>query len=119
MRYGRNPPLPLPGGDGKYIPTMNFTETYQHKKVFITGHTGFKGSWLLAWLQVLGAQVKGYALAPQPEHQLYQHIDGNARCESEIGDIMHYEQLEKSILDFQPGFCVSPGSTSHCTAIVP
>lgn len=81
---------------------MNFQETYKDKKVFLTGHTGFKGCWLLSWLDMLGAHVKGYALAPQPEHQLYQHIDGNGRCDSELGDIMQYEQLEKSILQFQP-----------------
>ncbi|MBE7170974.1 MAG: CDP-glucose 4,6-dehydratase [Williamsia sp.] len=83
---------------------MNFKETYENKKVFLTGHTGFKGCWLLGWLHMLGAHVKGYALAPQPEHQLYQHIRGDEHCDSEFGDIMQYDQLEKSLLDFQPDF---------------
>ena len=42
-----------------------FIKTYQDKKVFLTGHTGFKGSWLLTWLHSLGAIVKGLALAPE------------------------------------------------------
>ena len=37
---------------------------WKGKKVFLTGHTGFKGSWLALWLQGMGAQVKGFALAP-------------------------------------------------------
>jgi CDP-glucose 4,6-dehydratase len=39
--------------------------TYQGKKIFLTGHTGFKGAWLLKVLSMLGAEVKGYALAPK------------------------------------------------------
>ena len=41
-----------------------FGEFYQGKNVFVTGHTGFKGSWLSAWLLKLGARVTGYALPP-------------------------------------------------------
>ena len=44
---------------------MNLAHTFRNKKVFLTGHTGFKGSWLSVWLTLLGAQVKGYALAPE------------------------------------------------------
>ncbi len=45
---------------------------YQGKKVFVTGHTGFKGSWLMAWLSQLGAIIKGYALAPEYDECLVQ-----------------------------------------------
>ena len=83
---------------------MNFTETYRNKKIFLTGHTGFKGSWLLCWLHELGARVKGYSLAPQPGNELYNHIGGDGLCESVTGDIMDYGRLEESLLRFQPDF---------------
>ncbi len=43
-----------------------FGGIYTGKKVFITGHTGFKGSWLATWLQLMGAKVYGYALKAPP-----------------------------------------------------
>jgi hypothetical protein len=45
--------------------------TYRGKRVFLTGHTGFKGAWLFAVLQRMGANVLGYALAPEYENGLY------------------------------------------------
>lgn len=83
---------------------MIFKEVYQGKKVFLTGHTGFKGSWFIVWLKLLGAEVKGYALPPEPEHKLYGHINGDSLCNSEYNDILNAAALEKSVLDFQPDF---------------
>ncbi|MEH7087287.1 CDP-glucose 4,6-dehydratase, partial [Neobacillus drentensis] len=50
---------------------------WKDKKVFITGHTGFKGSWLCLWLHALGAKVTGYALIPSTNPNLFEccHID--------------------------------------------
>jgi len=79
-------------------------ETYQGKRVFLTGHTGFKGSWLLKILTMLGAEVKGYALAPETENDLYHLIDGDQICDSVIADLRNRETLLKSICDFQPDF---------------
>ena len=81
-----------------------FQQTYRGKKVFLTGHTGFKGSWMLAWLHLLGAQVKGYALAPENEQDLYNQIEGNNLCESVIADIRDKERLKAELLDFEPDF---------------
>lgn len=86
------------------VMTNIFSDTYKDKKVFITGHTGFKGSWLLSWLFLLGAKVKGYALAPEDEHDLFYAISGDKLCESVIGDIMDYQRMEKELLDFEPDF---------------
>jgi CDP-glucose 4,6-dehydratase len=86
---------------------MNYTHLekyYKNKKVFLTGHTGFKGSWMLYWLKMLGAQVKGYALTPQGEINLFDSINGNALCDSVIADIRDKENLEKEILNFRPDF---------------
>jgi CDP-glucose 4,6-dehydratase len=77
---------------------------YGGKKVFITGHTGFKGSWLLKILSLLGAEIKGYALKPNGELNLYNIIEGNSLCNSTIADLLDRETLRKSITDFQPDF---------------
>lgn len=79
-------------------------ETYQNKKVLLTGHTGFKGSWMLAWLHLLECEVKGYALAPEHSEDLFNVIGGNALCESIIADVREKERLEEEILNFQPDF---------------
>ncbi|WP_215233968.1 CDP-glucose 4,6-dehydratase [Dyadobacter linearis] len=86
---------------------MNYehlSQYYRGKKVFLTGHTGFKGSWLLYWLHLLGAEVKGYALAPVHENDLYNCINGGSLCSSVIANIMDRERLAKEITSFQPDF---------------
>jgi CDP-glucose 4,6-dehydratase len=79
-------------------------DTYQGKKVFLTGHTGFKGSWMLAMLNQLGATVKGYALPPKTPHDLYHLIDGDKLCDSVIADLRDFNRLETEIANFQPDF---------------
>jgi len=79
-------------------------EIYSGKKVFLTGHTGFKGAWMLKTLKILGAEVKGYALAPQTTNDLYHLIDGDNICDSVIADLRDRETLKKSVLEFQPDF---------------
>ena len=81
-----------------------FENTYKGKKVFLTGHTGFKGSWLLLWLKTLGAEIKGYALKPDNANQLYNLIKGNEICNSVIADIRDKEKLFAEINAFQPDF---------------
>lgn len=83
---------------------QHLPDYYKGKRVFLTGHTGFKGSWLLSWLYLLGAEVKGYALAPQTELDLYNTIQGDILCESVIADIQDKARLEKELLSFEPDF---------------
>jgi CDP-glucose 4,6-dehydratase len=82
---------------------LQFGDMYNGKKVFITGHTGFKGSWLCIWLQILGAKLKGYSLAAE-NPSLYNMIDKKLQLESVYADIRDSENLEKEILNFQPDF---------------
>lgn len=77
---------------------------YQDKKVFITGHTGFKGAWLLAVLHLAGAKLKGYALAPQDELSLFSLLTPGTGVNSIIADIRDRERLKKEIATFQPDF---------------
>ncbi|MCF1713210.1 CDP-glucose 4,6-dehydratase [Flavihumibacter sp. RY-1] len=75
---------------------------YSSKKVFITGHTGFKGAWLSMWLSQAGAIIKGYSLQPRYDHGLFNYLPSDLFQESEINDIRNAEALEKSINSFQP-----------------
>lgn len=79
-----------------------FKQFYAGKKVFLTGHTGFKGSWLLAWLNSFNCIVKGYSLAPEPGNCLYHVLNGDTLCESVISDIRSREKLKEEILSFEP-----------------
>jgi len=78
--------------------------TYLDKRVFVTGHTGFKGSWLIKILNDFGAVVKGYALAPENETNLFNEIKGSVLCESVIGDLRDRVSLKNALLDFQPDY---------------
>jgi len=77
---------------------------YQGKKVFLTGHTGFKGSWLLKILSIAGANVKGYALSPNTKDDLFYLIHGDKICQSVIGDLRDSDKLYNAIFEFQPDF---------------
>lgn len=83
------------------VTARTLKEYYNGKKVFLTGHTGFKGAWMTVWLNSLGATVKGYALeATNPS--LYRDVNGDQLCESIIGDIRDKECLLKAVEAFQP-----------------
>ena len=80
-----------------------FNNIYKGKKVFLTGHTGFKGSWLALWLTKLGAEVCGYSLEPNTTPSMFTELDiQNKIKKSIIGDILDYDKLAKEIQDFQP-----------------
>jgi CDP-glucose 4,6-dehydratase len=83
---------------------MNWQTAYQGRRVFLTGHTGFKGTWMLQWLQLLGAEVKGYALAPEQDEALYHLLNGDAMCQSLIADIRDADRLKRELIDFAPDF---------------
>jgi len=77
-----------------------FNNIYHNKKVLITGHTGFKGSWLALWLSQMGANVTGYSLQPptEPNHFRLLDIDIN----SVIGDVRDTERLKQVFQEQQP-----------------
>ena len=75
---------------------------WKNKRVFITGHTGFKGSWMSLWLQDMDAIVKGYSLEPNTTPNLFTKASVVEKMESEIGDIRDFNQISKSMSDFNP-----------------
>jgi CDP-glucose 4,6-dehydratase len=94
----------LRGKYGKMNYTQSFQHTYNGKKVLLTGHTGFKGSWMLTWLHLLGAEVKGYALPPESTNDLYNLISGDNWCSSVLNDIRKADEIIKVVDEFQPDF---------------
>jgi len=77
---------------------------YEGKKVFVTGHTGFKGAWLTAVLHSLGARVKGYALEPEHRNGLFGVLEPLQLADSVIADIRDPERLYKELKEFAPDY---------------
>lgn len=81
---------------------MKLTDFYRGKKVFLTGHTGFKGSWLCVMLNALGADVYGFSLAPNTKPALFDILSFGEHIHSMIGDVRDYEALEKAYIEANP-----------------
>ena len=79
---------------------------WRGKRVFLTGHTGFKGGWLSLWLQHLGAKVQGYALAPEGRHALFVEARVAEGMGSTIGDIRDLAALKAAIHAFVPDIVI-------------
>ncbi len=78
-------------------------DIYRGKRVFLTGHTGFKGSWLSLWLTNLGAEVCGYSLAPNTDPSLFNILKLDKKIEKHItGDIRDLENLKQALNSFNP-----------------
>lgn len=77
-------------------------EFWNAKRVFITGHTGFKGGWLAVLLNSMGAKVKGYSLGPTESSLFFNQVRVDEVLESEFGDIRDSRRLEASIAKFKP-----------------
>jgi len=81
-------------------------EFWTGKRVFVTGHTGFKGGWLCLWLNHLGSSVKGYSLEPPSSPSLYEVAKIDSIVDSQIGDIRNQELLHKSMVSFNPDILI-------------
>ena len=81
-------------------------EFWKGKRIFLTGHTGFKGSWLSLWLASLGAEVKGYALNPPTSPSLFNEAKIDSVIDSQIGDIRDQDVLHESMTEFNPDILI-------------
>jgi CDP-glucose 4,6-dehydratase len=77
-------------------------KTWQGRRVFLTGHTGFKGSWLALWLKRLGAEIRGYALDPCTEPNLLDLASVGKALDDVRGDVRDHAKLEASMTEFRP-----------------
>jgi CDP-glucose 4,6-dehydratase len=89
----------------KVVTAAYLRSVFEGKRVLLTGHTGFKGSWMLQILHWLGANVKGYSLAPEKSNDLYHQIEGDKLCYSSvIADICDKQKLQTELARFEPHF---------------
>lgn len=77
-------------------------EFWQGKRVFLTGHTGFKGGWLSIWLQQLGAEVTGYALQPPTQPSLFEVASVARGMRSIIGDVRDADSVKRAMAEARP-----------------
>ncbi|WP_041973056.1 CDP-glucose 4,6-dehydratase [Geobacter sp. OR-1] len=85
---------------------MAVKEFWQGKKVFLTGHTGFKGSWLSIWLHSLGAKVTGYALDPPTDPSLFDMAGVSELLTSVIADVRDLDRLKAAMIAATPDIVI-------------
>ncbi|WP_244269614.1 CDP-glucose 4,6-dehydratase [Chromobacterium haemolyticum] len=84
------------------IPQQTRPEFWRNKRVLLTGHTGFKGSWLSLWLQDMGAELRGIALQPPTTPALFDVARVAEGMNHQVADIRDYEKICALVVDFQP-----------------
>ncbi|MBI4323036.1 MAG: CDP-glucose 4,6-dehydratase [Candidatus Omnitrophica bacterium] len=88
--------------DRQQPPPKPFGDFYRGKVVFVTGHSGFKGSWLATWLTELGAQVVGYALEPPTKPSVFEACRLAERITHLQADIRDFDRLQSSLQQYRP-----------------
>src|SRR6059058_3013465 len=83
---------------------------YSNKSVWLSGHTGFKGAWLAAWLLDLGAKVHGFAIDIPTNPALFDELSLTTRMEHEVGDLRNGGTVQRSIQAVQPDFVFHLGA---------
>lgn len=79
-----------------------FEDIYRNKRVLVTGHTGFKGSWLTTWLLSMGAEVAGYSIGIPTNPSHFVELELEKKIEHHIGDILDYNHLLEVCTSFKP-----------------
>lgn len=90
-------------GAGTVEGLVSFAEAFRRRRVFVTGHTGFKGSWLTLWLHSLGAKVTGYSI-DAPDDSMFRRAGLESTCESVMADVRDYDRLRAAVGAAEPEF---------------
>ena len=88
---------------GNKIITM-FNSVYKNKRVLVTGHTGFKGSWLISWLLDLGAEVAGFSIDIPTSPSHFKELNIEDKINHNFGDVRDFNSLLKLFKEFKPEF---------------
>ena len=83
-----------------------FNNTFENKVVFLTGHTGFQGSWMTLWLKLLGAKVIGFSQEPPTKPSMFKILNLDKKINHNIGDIRNQKSLQKLIEKSNPDFII-------------
>jgi CDP-glucose 4,6-dehydratase len=86
------------------LEALKFSEYWNGRRVFITGHTGFKGSWLTLLLSSFGARIAGYSIGPPTSPSLFKQIRGDELCSDTLGDIRDMARISEEVARFDPEF---------------
>jgi CDP-glucose 4,6-dehydratase len=88
-----------------FLSAPSFSESFKDRRVLVTGHTGFKGSWLCEWLLALGAEVHGLALSPPTDPSLFEQLALAGRiAHHQIGDVRDLAAVESAVSSARPDF---------------
>jgi CDP-glucose 4,6-dehydratase len=85
---------------------------WKGRNVFVTGHTGFKGSWLSLWLDVLGAKVTGYALEPPTQPSLFEQAGVGGAVRSIFADVRDFPRLKAAVAECRPDVVIHMAAQS-------
>lgn len=85
---------------------------WKNKKVFLTGHTGFKGAWLSLWLKTLGAEVCGYSLKPPSKPSMFELLNISSEIESIESNIQDLNKLKEVFKNFKPEIVIHMAAQS-------
>jgi len=96
----------------QYIFTVLDKDFWKSRRVLLTGHTGFKGSWLALWLEFLGARTVGYSLPPPTNPSLYKLADVGSGITSMTGDVRDFDSLRKVLSEHRPEVIVHMAAQS-------
>ena len=88
------------------------SDSFKNKRVFVTGHTGFKGPWLIAMLDMLGAKTTGYGLAPETDPSGYARMGCGKLCNSIFADLRDREKLRSAIQEAKPDYVIHMAAQS-------
>lgn len=89
---------------GELMHTMDIEGFYNGKRVLVTGHTGFKGTWLCKVLSMMGAKVYGYALEADTDPSIFKILGGQRWVDSTIGDVRDFERMKRCIDNAAPEY---------------